>query len=65
MRNNFTIVLLVLVSVLQSKTYSQSKHACKASIQNEIYFKNHPEARKEYLEFNNYSRKISKKQGGM
>ena len=62
MRNNFTIVLLVLVSVLQSKTYSQSKHACKASIQNEIYFKNHPEARKEYVEFNNYSRKISKKQ---
>lgn len=62
MRNNFTIVLFILVSALQSKIYSQSKRACKASIQNEIYFKNHPEARKEYIEFNNYSRKISKKQ---
>ncbi|CAM1333604.1 M43 family zinc metalloprotease [Tenacibaculum aestuariivivum] len=62
MRNKFTIVLLILVSALHSKIYSQLEHACKASEQNELVFKNNPEARKEYIEFNKYSRELSKTQ---
>ncbi len=58
---NFFISLIVLASCLQTKTYSQSKHACKASFQNEIIFKNNPKAKKEYDDFNKKTRLFSSK----
>ncbi|WP_233890661.1 hypothetical protein, partial [Tenacibaculum piscium] len=66
MRNKITLMLLILVASLQSKIFAQksehNKHACKASIQNELIFKKHPEARKEYIEFNKITRKLARGQ---
>ncbi|CAM1333771.1 Collagenase containing a C-terminal secretion signal [Tenacibaculum aestuariivivum] len=39
------------------QVHAQTKHACKASEQNEIYFQKHPESKKEYQEFNKFTKK--------
>ncbi|CAM1368060.1 conserved exported protein of unknown function [Tenacibaculum soleae] len=54
---NYLIMLFALTSFLG---YSQSEHACKASEQNEIYFKKHPESRVEYQKFNLFTKKQAK-----
>ncbi|SOU86312.1 M43 family zinc metalloprotease [Tenacibaculum dicentrarchi] len=64
MRNKITLLLLILVTSLQSKIFAQksehNKHACKASSQNELIFKKHPKARKEYLEFNKTTKQLAR-----
>ncbi|MCG8806243.1 T9SS type A sorting domain-containing protein [Tenacibaculum finnmarkense] len=66
MKNKITLLLLILVTFLQSKIFAQksehNKHACKASIQNELIFKKHPKARKEYLEFNKTTKQLARNQ---
>ncbi|MDO6743598.1 M43 family zinc metalloprotease [Tenacibaculum soleae] len=54
---NYLIMFFALTSFLG---YSQSEHACKASEQNEIYFKKHPESRVEYQKFNLFTKKQAK-----
>ncbi|WP_422091871.1 M43 family zinc metalloprotease [Tenacibaculum ovolyticum] len=51
---NFLIAFFTL-SMFYS--YSQSEHSCKASEQNEIYFKKHPESKIEHQKFNLFTKK--------
>ncbi|CAL2082279.1 Protein of unknown function precursor containing a type A C-terminal secretion signal. Putative peptidase M43 family [Tenacibaculum sp. 190524A02b] len=56
---NYLMGLFLLFSV---KINAQEIKSCPSDLFNQLYFKQHPEAKKEYIEFNKYSREQAKKQ---